>query len=143
MEALRDRARAGPDLSVDELEEAIETMNVFDKYYADEQKKRLEQRATEVGPERIQQVQEEWAEIFAAAGKEMQAGTDPGDPRVLELARRSRALVKEFSGGDQGIEGSLGEAYRNEPRAVEIAGTTKAVFEYLMEAQIRLQQSSD
>jgi hypothetical protein len=33
---------------------------------------------------------------------------------MLELARRSQQLIRQFSGGDPGIENALGEMYQHE-----------------------------
>jgi hypothetical protein len=50
----------------------------------------------------------DWAELIeavtalgAAAKAELAAGTDASDPRMLELARRWRALIEHFTGGGQ------------------------------------------
>ncbi len=44
----------------------------------------------------------------------MEAGTDPADERVQELARRWLGLVDRFTGGDSGIRRSLSNAWREE-----------------------------
>ena len=44
----------------------------------------------------------------------MDRGTDPADPRVQALARRSMALVQEFTGGDPGIAKSLSAMWQQE-----------------------------
>jgi hypothetical protein len=44
----------------------------------------------------------------------MEAGTDPSNERVRALARRSMELVAEFTGGDPGIERSLGNMWQQE-----------------------------
>jgi MerR family transcriptional regulator, thiopeptide resistance regulator len=44
----------------------------------------------------------------------MEAGTDPAEERVQLLARRWMELVQEFTGGDPGIERSLGNMWRQE-----------------------------
>ena len=44
----------------------------------------------------------------------MEAGTDPSNERVQALARRWMELVREFTGGDPGIERSLNNMWRQE-----------------------------
>lgn len=95
-------------MGVTEMSERIE------KYYTPEQREQLERRRQEVGEERIQEVQAEWPELMEKVGAEMEAGTDPADERVQELARRWMALVREFTGGDAGIHRSLGNMWEGE-----------------------------
>ena len=45
---------------------------------------------------------------------EIEAGTDPSTERVQALARRWTGLVNEFTGGDPGIERSVGNMWRQE-----------------------------
>lgn len=56
----------------------------------------------------------DWAELIAAVNAERDAGTEPTAPRVLELARRWRALIEQFTGGDDGIRASLTTLYREQ-----------------------------
>ena len=42
------------------------------------------------------------------------AGTDPADPRVQDIARRWPALVERFTGGDPGIRASLQRMYEEQ-----------------------------
>ena len=66
----------------------------------------LEQRGRQVGEARIREVEAEWPRLMAEMGR-VERGTDRADPRVQELARRWRALIEEFKGGDPGIRQSL------------------------------------
>jgi hypothetical protein len=50
------------------------------------------------------------AEVQAA----MDAGIEPADPKVQDMARRWVGLVNEFTGGDPGIFKSLSSMYANE-----------------------------
>ena len=111
---LERRLDRSEEVSADQLFETLEAMAMFEKYYTPEQLKQLEERGREVGAERIEAVQKEWQEIFAAFSALDAAGAGPDDPRALELARRSNALIEEFTGGDSGIRASLGNMYRQE-----------------------------
>ena len=44
----------------------------------------------------------------------MDKGTDPSAPEVQAMARRWMALVNEFTGGDPGIEHSLGRLWQEQ-----------------------------
>ena len=60
------------------------------------------------------QSQEEWAELIAEVRAEMDKGTDPSAPEVQAMARRWMALVNAFTGGDPGIERSLGRLWKEQ-----------------------------
>ncbi len=107
LEAIADRLRAAETVSADEFLQTIEVMTMMDRYYTPEQQESLKKRAEQVGPERIRQASEDWAELIARVRAEMDKGTDPADPNVQALARRWMDLVQQFTGGDPGIEQSV------------------------------------
>jgi DNA-binding transcriptional MerR regulator len=83
-------------------------------YYTTEQRAALERRRRELGEERIRATEAEWSELIERVRAEMEAGTDPADERVRRLASRWMELVGEFTGGDPGIERSLGNMWQQE-----------------------------
>ncbi|HKZ27538.1 MAG TPA: MerR family transcriptional regulator [Rubrobacteraceae bacterium] len=94
--------------------EVIEMSERIERYYTPEQLEYLEQRRRELGEERIRASEEEWPELIEQVRAEMEAGTDPADERVQLLAQRWIELIQEFTGGDPGIERSLGNMWRQE-----------------------------
>ena len=102
----------GPTL--DQSMQAIEEITMIEKYYTAEQQDQLARRRVELGENRIRQAERDWAELIDQVKTEQAAGSDPTDPRVLELARRWRGLIEQFTGGDQGIRESLVAMYREE-----------------------------
>jgi DNA-binding transcriptional MerR regulator len=118
LERVAARLSSGEEISsgefVDTVMEVIEMSERLDKYYTPEQLEYLERRRREVGEERIREAEAEWAELIAAVRAEMEAGTDPSTERVQVLARRWMGLVEEFTGGDPGIERSVGNMWRQE-----------------------------
>jgi len=143
---LRDRLRSAEGASVDDLTRTIEVTMSYEKYYSPEQLEQLEQRRREVGHERIQAVQQEWTELFAAYGTAMDRGLDPGSPEVLELARKSSALIGEFTGGDPGIAASLNDMYRKEGgenvMTTHGMGMKPGLWEYMGKARAALEESA-
>lgn len=134
LSAIAGRLRAAEEVSVAELTLAMEEMKMHEKYFSPDQMEELRKRSEEVGPERIRDVEAEWPKLIAEVRGEMEKGTDPGDPRVQELARRWMALVKEFTGGNPGIEKSVGTMYQQEPGAMQKSGLDPALFEYVNRA---------
>ena len=114
LEAIARGLRRAEEPSVTELLHTMEAMKRVEKYYTPEQREWLKERRETVGKERIREVEAEWPELMAQVGREMDAGTDPADPRVQALAARWMGLVREFTGGDPGIEKSLRTLYENE-----------------------------
>jgi len=133
------RLRAAETPGLDELLAAIERNEMLEKYYTQEQLEALAARREQVGEERMRAVGEEWNELFARFRERMAAGADPCGADVLALARRARALVAEFTGGDPGIARSLDRLVAEEPAARERAGMDDALMAYMARARRALE----
>lgn len=119
-----------------ELIETIEVVTMIEKHYTQEQLDTLTDRAKELGPERMERAQREWAELYADVERERAAGTDPRDPRIRELAARAEALIKQFTGGDPGVRASLERMYAEErPERASRGLVDREVFDYLKRAR--------
>lgn len=126
--------------STEDLLTIIHLTTTMETYYTPEQLEGLKRRADEVGPERIREVEAEWPRLMAEVQAEMDAGTDPTDPRVLDLVRRWNGLVAEFTGGDPGVSASLGRLYaeRGDDMAAmngQDPAVFRAMFAYVGRAQ--------
>jgi DNA-binding transcriptional MerR regulator len=104
-------------LETEDFLTTIEEMTMHQRYYTPEQLDQLEQRRQTLGEDAIRDVEREWAEIFATLRAEMEAGTDPADPKLRPIAARGRELLAMFTGGDAGIKQSLNEMWANEDPA--------------------------
>ncbi|HXD71226.1 MAG TPA: MerR family transcriptional regulator [Gaiellales bacterium] len=100
--------------TVAELTDTMAAMAMSDRCYTREQQEALAQRRDALGPEGMRAAEQAWADLIAEAEAERAAGADPAAPRMQEIARRWRALIEQFTGGDPGIRGSLGRMYREE-----------------------------
>jgi DNA-binding transcriptional MerR regulator len=114
LEQLLAQADGGEEPSSEQLLDTIEVMTMTDSHYTPEQRAQLHERARELGPDGMERAQQEWADLIAAAEAEREAGTDPRDPRVQEIAWRWQALIDQFTGGDPGIRASLDRMYREQ-----------------------------
>ena len=110
-------------VTVDQLIQTIEVTNMFEKYYTKEQLEELKQRADALGEQGMRKAENDWATLMAEVRAEMEKGTDPSSPEVLALARRWRALIEAFTGGNPSIEKSLRTMYQSEPVHQKIEGT--------------------
>jgi hypothetical protein len=86
----------------------------MEQYYTPEQLAKLEQRRGELGDDAIRRAEQAWAELIGEMDAERAAGTDPASERVQALRRRWEALIEQFTGGDEGIRGSLATMYRQQ-----------------------------
>lgn len=136
LEAIAARLGTAEGVSAEEFIQTIEAMTMFEKYYTPEQLDELSQRREQLGEDRMREVQEEWPRLMDEVRAEMERGTDPADERVQALARRWAGLVREFTGGNPGIERSLGNVYRNEStvHGMDVAGM-RPLMEYVQRAQ--------
>lgn len=124
---------------VTEFIETIERMTMTERYYTPEQLEQLERRRQELGEEGMAKAQQEWAGLIAAVRAEQEAGTDPGHPRVQELARRWRALIERFTGGDPGIRASLQRMYEEQgPERASRGMVDPELMAYIGRAQAAL-----
>jgi MerR family transcriptional regulator, thiopeptide resistance regulator len=123
-------------LDTDDFLTTIEEMTMRQRYYTPEQLDQLEQRRQTLGDDAIRDVEREWAGIFATLRTELDAGTDPADPKLRPLAQRGRELVAMFTGGDPGITASLKEMWEKEdPETVSHGMVDAEVMAYYGKVQ--------
>jgi DNA-binding transcriptional MerR regulator len=139
LETIAKRWRADEQVPTEEFLHIIEVTTMLDKYYTPEQQEELKQRRAAVGDERIRQAEGEWQELMEQVQAEMDRGTDPADERVQRLARRWMGLVNEFTGGNPGLEKSVGRMWQEE---TNIAGIDTARMRRMMEYVSRALQGS-
>ncbi|HKI01697.1 MAG TPA: MerR family transcriptional regulator [Thermoanaerobaculia bacterium] len=130
LEGIALRWRSDEMVSTEEFLKIIEVTNMLDKYYTPEQMEELKQRREALGDERMRQAEGDWQELMAQVQAEMDKGTDPADERVQQLAGRWMGLIQEFTGGNPGIEKSLGRMYREE---TAVAGMDTSHMQPMME----------
>ncbi len=110
-----------------------------ESYYTAAQQEQLAERRRALGEDGIAAAENEWAELIAEVRAEQAKGTEPGDPRMLELAGRWRALIEQFTGGDPGIRESLQRMYREQGAQTASRGTVDpTLMEYVGRALAQL-----
>ncbi|HWG34633.1 MAG TPA: MerR family transcriptional regulator, partial [Gemmatimonadaceae bacterium] len=119
LKALADHLDTAKPLSLEELCKTIEEMMRVEKYFTPEQLEVMEQRRISVGEERMHVVRDDWNEIIPKVRAAMENGADPTSPEVLALARRWKALVDEFTGGDPAIANAVKTMYNNDGPALQ------------------------
>lgn len=114
---IRDALERGGEPSLDQLISTMETMSMHEKYLSPDQLERLRQRGAELGSRAIEDAQHEWRELFAALGAEMEAGTDPADPKLDACHQRARELLRAFTGGEADIDQAMRRMWTHEDPA--------------------------
>ncbi len=135
LEALVEHLGSAGEVYIQDLSTTMEAMAMVDRYYTPEQMEQLRLRAEEVGEARIRAVEGEWAELMAAVRAEMAKGTDPTSEPVRALARKWASLVREFTGGDPGIESSVQRMWQEETtiQGIDVAAV-RQMGEYIAKA---------
>lgn len=124
---------AGP-ISVDDVLEALEAMQMFEKYYTQEQLDYLAQRREQLGDAHIKEVEQEWPQLIAKVRAAMQRGVDPHSDEMRALGKRWKELIEEFTGGDAGIYKSLGNLYANEPSVAQRSNLDGDLMAYVQKS---------
>jgi len=130
---------AGAATSVDLLaliEEVTRVEDTVRNYFTEEQLAVLAQRREQLGEAAIRDVQQEWPRLIAQVRAEMEAGTDPADPRVRELAGRWMQLLEAFHGGDPGLRDSLYRMQAEQSTEIvrDYGGPTPELIDYVKRA---------
>jgi hypothetical protein len=117
------------------VEKAFFDEDVLKKYFTAEQLDQLAQRREQLGEEAITEANAEWSRLVASLQAELEAGTDPAEPRVQELARRWTELLESSHGGDPRLRDSLIRMYsENLEQAQNAGGPSPELVEYVKRA---------
>jgi MerR family transcriptional regulator, thiopeptide resistance regulator len=130
------------EVSVEEVLQIIQVMDMLENYYSPEQLETLKQRQELLGEERMQRAQVDWENLIAQVQAEMEKGTDPASEVVQALVRRRQALIQEFTGGDPEIEAVLNQMYEQEGDTVSDWGENDAALAAYMERALQCQPMS-
>ena len=127
--------------STDDALALIEAVAAFERHFTDEQRRALSERAEALGPDRIRDAEQQWTRLIADVRREIDAGTPPGDARVVGLAREWRSLLDEFTNGRSDIAHSAGRMMRADPtarRRMAAMGLTAQVMDYVAQAMVHV-----
>lgn len=104
----------------DAFKQIIEVINMqnnmewTEKYYSDEAKQKIAERAATISPEVIEQGQRDWATLIREVETAVSQDVDPKSEQAAELATRWSELIKAFTGGDREIQAGLNQMYSDQ-----------------------------
>ena len=84
------------------------------KYYSETAQAKIEERKSLWSPELQERVTKDWNDLTSDVEAAIAEGVQPADERAQALARRWRALIEEFTGGDKEIQAGLNRMYADE-----------------------------
>ncbi|MDE2155353.1 MAG: MerR family transcriptional regulator [Xanthomonadaceae bacterium] len=135
LEILAQRLAAGGVIDVDTLLSSIEASTLMENYLSNEQWNTIKKRGETLGADRIRAVERAWPEVIAGMQAAMQLGKDPTSDEVRPLAQKWRTLVREFTGGDVGIQRSLNTMFKQEADTMQKqTGIDPALMAYACQA---------
>jgi len=143
LDALAAHIRTMEEPTPEEFLRVMESMTMVEQYYTPEQLEALAKRREELGEAGMRQAEADWETLRAQVKAEMEAGTDPADPKVQALAAKWQSLIDAFTGGDPGIHANLQKVWENEPNIHGIdTAAGGAAIEYIGKALKIADQSS-
>ncbi|MCI4063854.1 MerR family transcriptional regulator [Micromonospora sp. R77] len=115
------------------IEEVSRVDDTVRNYFTPEQLAALDERRARLGEETVRGVQDEWPTLIAQVQAELDAGTDPAEPRVRALAGRWMELLEAFHGGDPGLRDSLYrmQAENSEQISQQYGGPSPELIDYV------------
>jgi len=139
LEHVAQRVAHGEAIDAETLLSSIEASTIMEKYFTPEQMQSIKRRGEELGTERIRAVENEWPDVIAGMQAALRLGKDPASEEVQALALRWRSLVREFTGGDAGIQRSVNTMFREEAQTMrERTGIDPELMAYASKAIERL-----
>jgi DNA-binding transcriptional MerR regulator len=134
LESVANRLRTKDDLSIADLTQLIEVIQMFEKHYTPEQLEELAERRRQLGDAHIQEVESEWPHLIAQVRAEMDRGSDPATEPMQTLAARWQCLIQQFTGGNPQIAANLRTAYTQEPQSAQQFGLDPTLLNYVQRA---------
>lgn len=134
LETLAATVDANQPADADDFIRAIECITMIERAFSPDELRELRGRGETLGPAHIRSVEAEWPRLIAAVRAEFESGSPATGDRMRPLARRWRELVREFTGGNPGIEQKLRAAYATEPRLMRRNGLDPSLFAYVNQA---------
>lgn len=126
--------------TVDELLQLPEAINMFEKYYSENNLSKLADRTKTLGTEQMHAYEQEWSDLILSVKEEIHKGASITSPTVQDCARQWLRLMDVFTGGDKSIAQSLGQMYKQEGAEKASRGAIDhQVFGFMAQAVKHLQ----
>lgn len=107
---------------IDEVQKMANALSNLGNYLTRDQLSTVERREQQLGTEYFVNIFNQWPELIREVQAEIDAGTDPSDPRVQALAQRWMKLVEDLDGGDTAVREAGKRLSAEHPQEVQQHG---------------------
>ena len=133
--SLHDSIRRQQQVTAEQFMKTIEVMNVNpNDYFTEEQWARLKKQGETLGPDKVREVEKEWAGLIAEVRGKMESGVPAGDGEVVKLAARWKGLMDLFSGGDDELVKAAERFHADHPGNNLQYGMDGELYQYITRA---------
>ncbi len=109
-------------------------MRSYEKYFDEDDLRRLDERRAELGEAQLRASEAEWPALIRAVRSEMARGTAPSAARVQALAARWQAMLAQFLGEDAQVKAKFQTMWSQESGLQRDTGVTPDLIAYLRAA---------
>jgi DNA-binding transcriptional MerR regulator len=130
------RADASTDHFLELIRRTVMVDDTIKEYFTEEQLTQLALRREDLGEQRIQQAEADWAVLIPQVDAAIAAGMDPTAPQAQEMAAKWMGLLEAFHGGDEGLRESMYRMQAEESDRIEseFCGPSPAQIEFITAA---------
>lgn len=126
----------GQPCTMEQITATLKLTLKMDKYFTKEQQQKMQERHDALSPEKMQEVQQRWADLGTDLQHAVEEGIAPTSAEGQEIGQRFRKLMEGFSGGDLELEHAVGRMNKAEPQMLKDHGwpTSPESQSFLQEA---------
>jgi DNA-binding transcriptional MerR regulator len=135
LEGLYEMLNSRQDVEADYFIKLIEVIHMnVEKYFTQEQLEKMKMQTEQFSSEEKKQVESNWSELITNIRAEMEKGTSPEDPTVIQLARRWSEMINQFTGGDNEIVKAAERFHAQNPGNPLQFGIDRDLYKYIQKA---------
>ncbi|PCI58460.1 MAG: hypothetical protein COB35_13815 [Gammaproteobacteria bacterium] len=132
---LQDKFSRGKSVVIDDYLATMEMMKMYDKYFNDEQLEQFAKRRTELGADKLNELQEHtWPDLIIKVKQAIADGVAVDSDEAKLLAAKWMKLANMFTQGDSEISAGIGKMYQQEKSLQEKTGISPQVMEFISQA---------
>jgi DNA-binding transcriptional MerR regulator len=126
------------EVSANQFIELIEVTNMVEKYFSNEQLDKMKSQVNKISSEEKEKMERQWTKLAADIRSELEKGTPPENPSVVELAKRWKSLIEVFTGGHQDIVKSAERFHSENPNNPLQYGMDGELYMYINKAMSKI-----
>ncbi|MDP4089887.1 MAG: TipAS antibiotic-recognition domain-containing protein, partial [Bacillota bacterium] len=104
------------------------------EYFTSEEINKMKKHYSKLDSFEADKLADSWSHLISLLQSEMDMGTSPDNPGVIELVRMWKDGMDFFTGGDAGIINSAERFYTDNPHAAKGSGMSRELYKYIKDA---------